>query len=110
MTATNGPLGDQLTMKDIGRLVGVEYQTVRIWRRASMAYMRANPGRPVPTSPTVLPAHDRDLDGKPAWDWDTVKVWADQVGRLDASGNAQAVPRPGRVRGSKNRSRLLAVV
>lgn len=101
----------KIGLTDIAQMVGVQNQTVRLWRTASLAWMRDHPGRPVPTVPTLLPSDAGEPEEKPWW-WETdITAWAIQVGRMDPTTlKPRALKRPGRAKGTRNRPKGLASV
>lgn len=58
----NEPVGQT----EIAVLLGVQINTVNIWRHRS-----------------VLPEEDWTVGGRPAWRWKTIKIWAIETGRLE---------------------------
>ena len=87
------------TMPDIGRELNVQPQTVRSWRKDSLAAIRENPA--APPHPHQLPMPDvPNTHGRPVWYAGTVRNWAMQTGRMSDTGVPQRLKPPGRPRGS----------
>lgn len=84
------------TMPDIARQLRVKQQTVRSWRKDSLAARRDNPA--APPHPHHLPPQDDDAHGRPVWWAGTVRRWAMQTGRMDLHGHPQRLKPPGRPR------------
>jgi hypothetical protein len=86
-------------MPDIGRELNVKPQTVRSWRKDSLAAMRKNPAAP-PHPHQLPPADVPNTHGRPVWRAGTIRKWAMQTGRMSESGVPQRLKPPGRPRGT----------
>lgn len=61
VTAYADPVG----MVEVAQRLGVAYRTVVTWGNRK-----------------VLPARDYTVGGRPAWEWATIRAWAEETGRL----------------------------
>lgn len=89
----------QWTMPDICRALDVRPQTVRAWRKDSLAARRENPL--APPHPHHLPTEDDIVLDRPVWNAGTIRKWAMQTGRMDPSGKALRLKPPGRPRSTR---------
>jgi len=80
-------------LKDISRELGVQYQTVKIWRNEALKHRDAQ-GRYLP-HPNRLPAPAWD-GPNPWWYAGRVRQWAMQSGRMDEDGAPLRAKPPGR--------------
>lgn len=101
MAAQTIPSYDQLVsdpelwdMPRIGTELGVQYQTVKSWRKESIA----GRGTPANPHPNLLPTPEQVLSGKPMWKAGTVRLWAMQTGRMSPDGKPQRSKPRGRPR------------
>jgi hypothetical protein len=62
--ASRTVFADPVGIPEIGQRLGVERTTVDQWRQRG-----------------VLPDPDWTIGGRPAWDWLTIRLWADETGR-----------------------------
>lgn len=85
------------TMSDIAEQLDVQPQTVRSWRKDSLAAAKASTVTPVP-HPNHLPNPDIPVTGKPTWRAGTVRRWAIQTGRMSREGAPLRLKPPGRPR------------
>lgn len=84
------------TMSDIATGLDVQPQTVRSWRKDSLA---AGKGKASSAPhPNHLPAPDIPVTGKPTWKAGTVRRWAIQTGRMTPGGEPLRLKPPGRPR------------
>ncbi|MCZ7478839.1 hypothetical protein [Micromonospora sp. WMMC273] len=84
-------------MPGIAKMLGVEYQTVKSWRKDYRNNIAtANEETP---HPKLLPKEDGpDIPGKPTWKAGTIRRWAMQTGRMTPDGQAVKMKPPGRPR------------
>jgi hypothetical protein len=91
-------------MPTIAGELGVQYQTVKTWRkdtgwpRPKLPEERAAPQNKPRNGvhPNLLPAPDMTLSGKPVWFAGTIRFWAMQTGRMSPEGVARKRKPPGR--------------
>lgn len=93
-------------MVAIATNLNVQPQTVRKWRRESLADARAAAQRPrrdvaAAPHPNHLPMPDIPVAGKPLWKAGTIRKWAMQTGRLAPDGTPIRLKPPGRPRTRK---------
>lgn len=86
--------GTPWTMAEIAVGLDVQPQTVRSWRKDSLA-KTTNPSVP---HPNHLPDPDIPVSGKPTWKAGTVRRWAIQTGRMSVEGTPKRLKPPGRPR------------
>ena len=84
------------TMTDIATHLDVQQQTVRSWRKDSLAATKQG-ATPAP-HPNHLPKPDIPVHGKPTWRAGTVRRWAIQTGRMSPEGEPLRLKPPGRPR------------
>ena len=84
-------------MHDIARLLDVQYQTVKSWRRDQMA-TGARGNQP---HPNLLPPATMVKSGKPLWEAGPVRLWAMQTGRMTRTGEPRKSKPRGRPRTPK---------
>ncbi len=84
------------TMSDIAAQLDVQPQTVRSWRKDSLAASKSAPTN-IP-HPNHLPDPDIPVTGKPTWKAGTVRRWAIQTGRMSRTGAPLRLKPPGRPR------------
>ncbi len=85
------------TMADIALNLAVKSQTVRSWRKDSLAAERPDRAAAVP-HPNHLPKPDIPVTGKPAWTAGCIRRWAIQTGRMSPQGAPLRLRPPGRPR------------
>lgn len=56
---------DPVGLIEIAARLGVQRNTVDVWRQRDL-----------------LPQPDWTVGGRPAWNWPTIRSWAEQTGRL----------------------------
>jgi hypothetical protein len=89
-------------MKAIAAALDVRDQTVRSWRKDSLAAARAAAsGQAVVPHPNQLPEPDWPVDGKPMWKAGTIRRWAIQTGRMSKTGEPKRLKPPGRPRAAR---------
>lgn len=86
------------TMAEIAVHLAVQPQTVRSWRKDSLA-AATKPGDPTAAPhPNQLPEVDIPITGKPTWRAGTIRRWAIHTKRMELDGTPKRLKPPGRPR------------